>query len=152
MAQRNENTSRRDFLRTAARSTVGLGAAAAMASPLSGAIAGERQKEAWEIAGEYSKTHPVVAMAVYGRTHDASSEQIAQALGKWFLGQTPSIKTAHVTAKQDRIGASVYFFVKGVAFGPVGIQEVRTQLPTIARLFPQAWNHKQVSLNSNDPS
>ena len=81
----------------------------------------EKPLEAWQEALRYSKDHPFVGFAVYGRTTDASARQNAEKIKTYLAEQ--GIKSKYYLGKENKMGSSIALFIQGVPYGPKGLSK-----------------------------
>ena len=112
-------------------------------SPLSASTTENQKREAWMEAGEYAKSHPAIGIAVYGHAKDATAEEIGEFIKKRF--EQMGIPSIFFTAREDRLGASVGFYLKDMQYGPTGVSGIQKNMSTLAIHFPQAWPDFQAS-------
>ncbi len=83
--------------------------------------AATRPLEAWQEALSYSKDHPIIGFAVYGRTTDATALQNAEKIKNYLAKH--GINSKYFLGKEDKMGASVALFIQGVPYGPKGLSK-----------------------------
>ena len=97
-----------------------------------------RPLEAWEQAQDYSLAHPVIAFAVYGRTKKLTARENAERIRNYFLKQ--NITSKFFLAKEERMGASVGFYIQGVSYGPIGLAKALPVIQTVAAHYKEEYN------------
>jgi len=110
----------------------------------------EQPREAWMDASDYASTHLVVTFAVYGHAKDATTHQIGEVLKARFAQM--GVPSVYFTSREDRLGSSVYFYLKDLQYGPVGLSKTPETIQTIARHFPQAYPHLKTKTRQAKPS
>lgn len=91
-----------------------------------------KKREAWMDASDYSVAHPNVAtFAINGHAQNATNQQIVDYVQKRFTenGVTNSIA---FTGRTDSLGVSMYFFLNGHAYGPVGFAKMNVTIDEVA--------------------
>ena len=86
----------------------------------------EHRLEAWQKALLYSKDHPIIAFAIYGRTVDASAKENAQKIKRFF--ERKNIPSHYFLADEDSMGSSIGFYIQGVPYGPIGLAKAKPLL------------------------
>ncbi|HBR68837.1 MAG TPA: hypothetical protein DEA55_05620 [Rhodospirillaceae bacterium] len=88
------------------------------------------KREAWMDASDYSATNPGVAVAVYGRTHDATNKQIAEFVQSTLTEKGVSAK--YFTSLEDKDGVGLLFYINGHQYGPVGLPKMMQTIEEVA--------------------
>ncbi len=109
-----------------------------------------QKKEAWQKAGLFSESHPVIVFAVYGKTPKFTTLQVAEKI-KGLFKKVNNLNSEYFLGKEERMGVSVSFFIKGVAYGPVPVSNAVPLMRQVADHYPQAWPN-QVAGNTPPPS
>lgn len=90
------------------------------------------KREAWMDASDYSVAHPNVAtFAVNGRAQNATNQQIINYIEERFAKNGISNSIAF-TRREDSIGVSMYFFLNGHQYGPVGFANMNATIDQVA--------------------
>lgn len=89
-----------------------------------------QKREAWMDASDYSVAHPGVAFVVYGRTPDATNDQIVEFIKARFTEK--GVVSTSFTAREKEIGVSFGFYLNGDAYGPVGLTKMIATLDEVA--------------------
>lgn len=89
-----------------------------------------QQREAWMDASDYSVVHPGVAFVVYGRTPDATNNQIVEFIKARFTEK--GVVSTSFTVREKEIGASFGFYLNGDAYGPVGLNKMMATIDEVA--------------------
>jgi hypothetical protein len=103
--------------------------------------------EAWMKAGEFAKSNPAVGVAVYGRSSDATGQQVGAYIQAVLAKQ--GIKSQLFLADSDRLGIGVSFYIKDMSYGPTGLDKAGQNIKTVIEHFPQAWPGYQASAPDN---
>lgn len=93
--------------------------------------------EVWQEALLYSKDHPVVSFAVYGRTKQFTSLENAEKITGFFAHQ--NIKSKYFLAMEDDMGSAVEFFIQGVPYGPVGLTKALPLIQQVANHYKEEY-------------
>ena len=96
-----------------------------------------KKKEAWMKAQDYSLKKPVIAFSVYGRTPDMTCKQIGEKI-KGLFKKVNGINSEYFPGKENRMGVSVSFFIKGEAYGPVPISKAVPLMREVATHYREA--------------
>ncbi|MCA9466314.1 MAG: hypothetical protein KC643_12850 [Nitrospira sp.] len=101
------------------------------------------RNEAWMKAGEYAKSNPAVGIAVYGRSSDATGQQVGEFIQAVLAKQ--GINSQLFLADSERLGVGVSFYIKDMSYGPTGLDKAGQNIRTVIEHFPQAWPDYQAS-------
>lgn len=88
------------------------------------------KREVWMDASDYSVNNPGVAIVVYGRTPDATNDQIAEFIKTRFTEK--GVVSKYFTGREEHIGVSFGFYLNGDAYGPVGLKKMMATLDEVA--------------------
>jgi len=91
-----------------------------------------QKREAWMDASDYSVAHSDVAtFAVNGHAQNATNQQIVNYIQGRFAknGIDPSIA---FTGRADSLGVSLYFFLNGHQYGPVGFANMNATIDEVS--------------------
>ena len=94
-------------------------------------------------AGEYAKSNPAVGIAVYGRSSDATGQQVGEFIQAVLAKQ--GINSQLFLADSERLGVGVSFYIKDMSYGPTGLDKAGQNIRTVIEHFPQAWPDYQAS-------
>ncbi len=98
----------------------------------------KKDLEAWEKAQDYSLAHPVITFAVYGRTEKFTAMENADRIKKFFSNQ--NVTSEYFLAKEDRMGASVGFYIQGVSYGPIGLAKAFPLIQKVVAHYKQKYS------------
>ena len=104
------------------------------------------EREAWMEAGNFAKANPAIGIAVYGRSNDATGEQVAQFIQGVFAKQ--GIPSKYFLADPERKGVGVSFYLKDTAYGPSGLDEAGNNVRMVISHFSHAWPSQSVSASA----
>jgi len=91
-----------------------------------------QKREAWMDASDYSVAHPHVAtFAVNGHAQNATNQQIVDYIQGRFAKNGIANSVAF-TGRPDSLGVSLYFFLNGHAYGPVGFTKMNATIDEVA--------------------
>lgn len=91
-----------------------------------------QKREAWMDASDYSAAHPNVAsFAVNGHAQNATNQQIVNYIQRRFLKNGIANSVAFV-GRADSLGVSMYFFLNGHAYGPVGFAKMDATIDEVS--------------------
>lgn len=93
--------------------------------------------EAWQEAMLYSKGHPVIAFAVYGRTTDSTARQNAEKIQTYLAEH--GIKSKYYLGKENKMGSSVALFIQGVPYGPKGLNKAAPLIHEVIAHYKQEY-------------
>jgi hypothetical protein len=129
---KNENLSKNELqvVQTQPRETMEV-------SSRSTSTTGTKKREAWMNAGEYAKAHPAIGISVYGHAKDATAGEIGKFIKARF--EQMGIPSVFFTGREDRLGASIGFYLKDMQYGPTGVSGIQKNMSTLEIHFPQAW-------------
>ena len=82
-------------------------------------------------ASEYSDTHPDVAFAVNGHAKNATNQQIVDYI-KGRLATNGADNSTSFAGREDSIGVSMYFYLDGRQYGPVGFATMNETIDKVA--------------------
>jgi hypothetical protein len=89
-----------------------------------------QKREAWMYASDYSVAHRGVAFVVYGRTPDATNDQIVEFIKARFAEK--GVVSTSFTGREKEMGVSFGFYLNGDAYGPVGLTKMIATLEEVA--------------------
>lgn len=89
-----------------------------------------QEREAWMYASDYSVAHRGVAFVVYGRTPDATNDQIVEFIKARFAEK--GVVSTSFTGRENEMGVSFGFYLNGDAYGPVGLTKMIATLDEVA--------------------
>ncbi len=89
-------------------------------------------REAWMNASDYSVAYPNVAtFAVNGYAQNATNQQIVDYIQGRFA-QNGITNSVAFTGRADSLGVSMYFFLNGHQYGPVGFANMNATIDEVA--------------------
>lgn len=91
-----------------------------------------QSREAWMDASDYSVAHPNVAtFAVNGHAQNATNQQIVNYIQGRFT-KSGIANSIAFTGRADSLGVSMYFFLNGHQYGPVGFANMNATIDQVA--------------------
>ena len=101
----------------------------------------EKELEAWQEALLYSKAHPVIAFAVYGRTEKSTAKENADKIQAYFSRH--NVQSYYFLAKVHEMKSAVEFFIQGVPYGPVGLAKALPLIQQVTAHYKEEYLGKQ---------